>query len=363
MPHKLPAVPRLGTVRKRLQAVFTEGVNHRNYCVRDAAARTIWVMAYAAAVEGTERWIRPSMVTDMDDRQAAKLDDQSREQWYRRALAATKKRSAKPWFAPNSREQIRDETLRLGLIPNGAVIERKGLATTSAAPRYALGGAFAALFDEDLSGATLDKVIETWRQAHLSKAALARIALIRKGVGGDKGNVLVTYPNGHTRTLAPGPSSIISKAVIEEFAPRYLEQPAVLWLSESASKVRETDRELAAALNLKIDPARDLPDMILIDLGRSGAEVLVVFVEIVATDGPITEARKTALTQIALGAGFELPNLAFLTAFQARGVAAFRRTIPDLALGSFIWFMAEPEVLMVLRNGKPVRLSALRQQL
>ena len=328
--------------------------------MRDVAVRTVWVMLYAGAVEGLDRWVRPSMVTDMSDRQAALLTDPGREKWYARATSPDKRRPAGAWFAPNSREQIRDETIRLGLVPTGAGIERRGVPTTSPRPKYALAADFAALFDEKLSGASPKEAIDSWRSAHLTKAALARIALIKRGAVRDTASVLVTYPNGHTRKLAPGPSSILSRAVIEEFGPRFLEDPAVLFLSESASKVREYDRDLANALGLKIDPATNLPDVVLADLGKSATEVLVVFVEVVATDGPINETRKSALLQIARNAGLEERNVTFLTVFNDRGSAAFKKTVADLAWGSFTWFMAEPDNLMILRNGKPVRLSGLR---
>ena len=222
MAGSLPAVPRLTTIARRLERIFPEGVSHRSYCVRDVAARTIWVMFYAGAVEGQDRWLRPSMVTDMSDRQAAMKASDEREEWYVRASSSDKNRPKKAWFAPNSREQIRDETLRLGLIPTGAVVERRGLATTSPLPKYALARDFAPLFDEALTGDDLKLAIERWGSVHLSPAALARIALIKKGVGAGDDKVVVKYPNGHARSLAPGPSSVLSKAVIEEFAPRYL---------------------------------------------------------------------------------------------------------------------------------------------
>ena len=46
-----------------------------------------------------------------------------------------------------TREPIRDETLREGLVATGAVTERTDLATTSSKPRYASKANFAALFD------------------------------------------------------------------------------------------------------------------------------------------------------------------------------------------------------------------------
>ena len=86
---------------------------------------------------------------------------------------------------------------------------------------------------------------------------------------------------------------MISKAVVEEFAPRFLEKPAVIWLSESRNKVVKQDDDLAKAIGLTIEPDRNLPDLICADLGP--AQPLLVFVEVVASDGPISEARRNAL--------------------------------------------------------------------
>jgi hypothetical protein len=73
---------------------------------------------------------------------------------------------------------------------------------------------------------------------------------MRAGAVASESGVLVTFPNNETRRLAPGPSSIITQAVIEVFAKDFLEYPAVLWLSESGNKVVARDDEIAAAIGL-----------------------------------------------------------------------------------------------------------------
>ena len=178
------------------------------------------------------------------------------------------------------------------LVRLGAVKERQGLPTTSPRPRHALAPDFAALFHPDLPDEPLQAQIARWQEANLSPGALARIALIRRGAVAREGRVLVTFPNDETRDMEPGPSSVISKAVVEEFAARFLEQPGVIWLSESRNQVVARDDGLAQAIGLAIDPGRNLPDLILVDLGP--AEPLLIFVEVVATDGPVNEARQAA---------------------------------------------------------------------
>jgi len=152
--------------------------------------------------------------------------------------------------------------------------------------------------------------------------------------------------------MAPGPSSVISKAVIEEFAHRFLRTPAVLWVSESSAKIVARDDEMASRLKLKIAADRNLPDIVLVDLGdnRSGG-VLLVFVEVVASDGLVTPARQEALLKIATDAGFQSQRVAFVTAYVDRSHAAFKKTISELAWRSIAWFAAEPEHIMALHDG------------
>lgn len=356
---RLPSVPKLELILERLPMIFPEGTENRNYVIREMAAKTLYVMFYAGAVNGLDRWIRPSQVTDMGSIQAELTDEVSRNNWVATTLSSKKTRPIDAWYAANSREPIRDETIRSGFIPCNAIVERKGIPTTSSKPKYCLDRAFAALFDENLNDDVLNAVINSWQDSHLNKAALTRIRLMRSGAAIAEDAVVVTFPNGEKRTLAPGPSSVIAKAVIEVFAPKFLKTPTVLWLSESGNKVVARDEGLAQALGLNIDASKALPDIILIDLGveSAGTDMLVIFTEVVATDGPINRERKITLTKLALEAGFSEKNLAFLTAFMDRGGAPFKKAISELAWGSYAWFASEPENIIDLRDGKPVKLS------
>lgn len=49
----LPAYIDRATIHRRLQVIFPEGVPQRTYCVREAAASTVFTMLYVGAVEGT----------------------------------------------------------------------------------------------------------------------------------------------------------------------------------------------------------------------------------------------------------------------------------------------------------------------
>ncbi len=354
----LPPLLDVPEIQRRLLQIFPEGTPQRNYCTREMAARTVFVMLYIGAIEGTGIWMAPKHVYRMGTGQSARRSDQERQAY----IAAVDKRGSDlpvdRWFQDNTREPIRDETLRDGLVRVGAVVTRSGLATTSSKGRYALQSTLSSLFDPALRDEPLATAIASWQDQHLSAGALARIRLQQRSAAAAQSRVLVTLPNGESRQMEAGPSSVITKAVIEVFAPRFLKDPAALWISESGNKVIQRDDELAQALGLRIETDRLLPDTILVDLAPS--EPLIVFVEAVATAGEITEARRSGFLELITAAGFKVSQIAFVTAFEDRNSGAFKRAISNLAWGSFAWCLSEPEHLIALDGTVPggIRLLA-----
>lgn len=347
----LPPLLSVEEIHQRLQAIFPEGSPNRNNCAWEIAAKTVFVMLYVGAVEGEDVWIRPDQVTRMTNDQAGRASEQERLDWRRESLKSNKGEIPGRWYAVNTRESIRDDTIRSGFVANGVVVEREGLPTTSPAPRYALKRSFTDLFDPALLGHNFEKAVANWQADNLSAGALARVTLVRKGAIDDGDHILVNFPGGETRRMAPGPSSVISKAVIEIFAQRFLSIPGVVFLSESRNKVVTRDDDLARSIGLHIKAEKNLPDIILVDLGPK--HPLLVFTEVVATDGPITEQRKKALSELATNAGFPSEHVVFVTAYLDRSEAAYKKTIDSLAWGAFVWFASEPNNLIRLYQGKP----------
>ena len=139
------------------------------------------------------------------------------------------------------------------------------------------------------------------------------------------------------------------KAVLEEFAPRFLTNPAVILVSESGNEVVSRDDELATSIGLNIPADSYLPDILLVDLGP--AEPLEIFVEVVATDGPISPTRKEAFLAITRAAKFDDAQVVFVNAFLDRTQSPFKKAVSDLAWQSFAWFAAEPDHIMFLKEG------------
>lgn len=336
-------------IAERLPLIFPEGTPNRTYCIRELSASTVFAALYIGAVEGAGIFLGPVHVYRMTTEQAAKPEAAERQAYAANILKKNSHIPGTRWYADNTREPIRDETLRDGLVAIGAVLRREDLPTTSGLPRYALKADFAALFDPDLIDEALKQSIDDFQIRHLSKSALARVSIMLSGAAGRASGVLVTFPNGETRQLAPGSSSVIAQAVIEVFASTYLDQPAVIWLSESGNKIVMRDDRIANAIGLKIDASANLPDLILADLGPE--EPLIVFVEVVATDGAITPRRQEAIFDLTDPAGFKRSQVAFLTAYHDRQSAGFKKTVAQLGWGSYAWFVSEPQNIVVLRSG------------
>lgn len=337
-------------VRNRLEIIFPQGLTNRNYLTREMSAKSIFVLLYIDAVEGRNVWLRPNQITRMTDLQAALVDDESRKKWDKYSTSRVYSYNPGQWYADNTREPIRDETLRDGLVECGCVIVNPKIPTTSPKGRYALTEAFSELFNPAIDNDSFEGIAHSWREKYLSQSALARLRLLKHAVT-DTSNkmILAHFPNGETRQLAPGKSSLISKAVIEEFSKHFLETPVVLWLSESANKEHRRDKQLAEDLGLKIEADRYLPDLILVDIAAK-EEPLFVFIEVVATDGPITEKRKEALQKIVTDAGYKKEQCTFITAYSDRGQVAFKKTFSTLAWKSFAWCASEPKNIIGLHT-------------
>ncbi|HEX6010605.1 MAG TPA: BsuBI/PstI family type II restriction endonuclease [Geminicoccaceae bacterium] len=333
-------------MRRRLELIFAEGYPDRNNVVRDLAAATTFAFLYVGAVDGAGRHLAPRHVFRMTDERAARRAESDRDAYFQasRTRAAPIPPGEKRWYEDNTREPIRDETIR-GLRNAGAIGELP-LETTSSLPRYYLASDFAALFDPGLEEQALEEAIERWRAAHIDERARRRMHLLRRTAAAAQGRVTVALPTGEVRLLGVGKSAALTKAVVERFAPRFLREPVVVWISESGHKVYDREEALTRALGLDIDVGQLVPDVILAEAGVDPE--LVIFVEVVISDGPVTGPRRDELQALASRAGYRTDQLVFGTVYLDRSAGPLKRNLPALATGSFVWCAAEEDTLIVI---------------
>ncbi len=332
-----------------MRAIFPEGVPAREYILRLNTCRTIFAALYVGAVEGAGRWLAPRLVYRMRDDIANDADPASRSRYYEKVPPSREG----GWYADNSREGSRDEGVRRGLIPLNAMVVLPGVPPTSSLGRYALSRDFAALLSPSLAVDEFEKTAREWRVRYLSPAALARASLLQDR---DAASIEVVHPGGGTTILPAGESHWMTKRVVEDFAARFLVTPRVVWISDSKNKLF-SDNTLARILKIDIDAAKVLPDVILVDLdppGRKG-ELLMVFVEVVSTDGPVDELRRGQLIDLLRSSprGYRDEDAAFVTVYADRGSRAASKAMRELAWNTFAWFVSEPEHIVHFQTGHP----------
>ena len=338
--------------QERLRRVFPEQVTHRGRLTNQLAASAVFVSLYVGSVAGARK-VRPSMVLWMCDAAARRTRITERREWYEAALRGKRSLSEllrtwgvqhQPWYGDNTREPLRDETFRTWA-EYGALLRDETVPTTSPVPQWSLADDFASLFRTRLRGDELERAISRWQENHLGAAGLARVAIARQ-LAGPGAQVVVDLPGGGRRTLAPGGSSLIVKGVIERLAPRLLERPGVLFISESREHVDVVDDRLLRRLGIEIDAARVLPDALLFDAGPG----VFWLVEAAYTAGASDEARKAALVEWAVSQNLDPAACRYLSAFVSRTAQPFRRLVSSLAWGTHVWFLDEPENVIRLEE-------------
>lgn len=344
----LPKLPLLTEISARLAVIFPETFPDRAILVGEMASRFAFVSLYGGFIEGTGRYLRPSTVINFSHEQAVRSTDAERQTWIGSCQTPGFAPFGKPWYAPNSRETLRDDLIRNRAIPMGIVRKREGMAITSPAPIYSLAAPFARLLDPELRGEDLDAAIVAWQERYLDAMTLKRAALLASGVKAKTGQVNITLPTtGKTLRLGSGEAATITKAVCEVLAVRMFEQPVIVHVSHSDKKTFKELEGEAEAVGIKIDPSAELPDIVMVDIA-SDYGMVVCFVEVVHSDGPITELRKQALLKIAADAGIAPQHVRMVTAFDDRNSPAFKKRVSELARESSVWFRTEPELLLRL---------------
>ncbi|MFJ4861421.1 BsuBI/PstI family type II restriction endonuclease [Streptomyces sp. NPDC088748] len=348
--HLPPLLESREAYLERLGLILPQSITGVTATANPAASATVFVAMYVGAIGG-QRPIRPSTVTWMSDAVAGRREEAQRRAYYTAAMRGEKYvtelclgaeiKRGKIWYANNSREPVRDESID-ALIKHGAIQVRTEIATTSPRPRYTLEPGFAALLAPSLSGSELEDAITEWRSTHLTPTGRRRASLLRDpALSSD--SIEVQLPGAGTRTLHPGASSWILKGVVEKFAASLVE-PNVLFISQPGEKVNLLDGKALKDMGLEVDQATLLPDCLMADLAPSRDEFW--FIEVVASDGPVTEERRQALIDWATAHGLEAEKCRFLTAFESRTASEAKKSLPVLAHGSYAWFANEPDGLL-----------------
>jgi type II restriction enzyme len=234
-------------------------------------------------------------------------------------------------YADNTRETVRRQVLHqlvlAGLADHNPF--EPDLATNSPRTHYAISEAALNAFK---TFGTSD-----WEAAvakFLSRrAALIEIVQRRRS----KRLIPVRFPDGKLVRLSPGTHNKLQKAIVEQFASRFAEDPKLLYLGDTAKKNLYVHAEALKTLHFPITEHDKLPDVVIYDEKRNW----VFLIEAVTSHGPMSYKRVLELELMlpACPAG-----LIFVSAFP--DMTEFRRHSSKIAWDTEVWIAELPEHLI-----------------
>ena len=137
--------------------------------------------------------------------------------------------------------------------------------------------------------------------------------------------------------------SNLIRAIIEEFASRFVPGNTLVHVGDTADKRICFDHDRLTALDVKIDSHRKMPDVVLHDPDRNS----LVVVEAITGHGPIDNKRYAEVTELFAKTGV---GIAYVSAFPSRTAVAPH--LRNIALHTAVWVADEPSHMIHLDDGR-----------
>ncbi len=133
--------------------------------------------------------------------------------------------------------------------------------------------------------------------------------------------------------LGGGGLNAVTRAVLEEFRPRFFPQSRLVWVTENSETACHICEEGLAALQLEFAPRHQFPNIVLHDVMCG----LVVLIDVAGIRGPMNASRRKRLKEILGGRG---PGLILVSAFESR--QELQILLREIPWGTSAWFADEP---------------------
>lgn len=137
--------------------------------------------------------------------------------------------------------------------------------------------------------------------------------------------------------LSPGAHSELIKAIVEEFAPRFVPGSQLVYAGDTGEKWGYFDKELLADIGLKIGSHGKMPDVVLFD----GERNWLILVESVTSHGPVDGKRFDELKKLF---ALSKAGLVYVSAFPDR--ATMKKYLPEIAWETEVWIAEAPSHLI-----------------
>lgn len=147
----------------------------------------------------------------------------------------------------------------------------------------------------------------------------------------------VQLATGEIMKISPGAHSELIKAIIEEFAPRFVPGGLLVYAGDTGEKWGHFDEKLLTKIGVEVDSHGKMPDVILYYPKREW----LLLIESVTSHGPVDGKRHAELAHL-----FKKSNagLVYVTAFPSRAVMA--RYLSAIAWETEVWCAEAPSHLI-----------------
>lgn len=147
----------------------------------------------------------------------------------------------------------------------------------------------------------------------------------------------VKLATGETIRLSPGGHSELIKAIIEEFAERFVPGGVLIYAGDTGEKWGYFDKACLAGIGVKVDDHGKMPDVVLYYPEKKW----LILCESVTSHGPVDGKRHAELARLFAGSK---AGLVFVTAFPSRAV--MMRYLREIAWETEVWVADAPTHLI-----------------
>lgn len=234
-------------------------------------------------------------------------------------------------YAPNTREAFRRQTIHQFVAANLALYNPDDPGRAVNSPKAAYQIAPDALI---LMQAVGTEEYPSLLQLYLEdkETLVARYAAER-----DLLRLPVEIGEGKSISLSAGEHSALIKALVEEFASRFVPGARLVYVGDTGDKAGYFDDALLAELGVVVNKRGKMPDAVFYDVKRNW----LVLAEAVTSHGPVDGKRRHELKALF---GGSKAGLVYVTAFPTRAVMA--RYLGEVAWETEVWVADAPTHLV-----------------
>jgi len=234
-------------------------------------------------------------------------------------------------YAPNTRETFRRQTMHQFVYAGIAIPNPDEPDRPINSPKWCY----------QIEETVLD-LVRTWRSdewADNLKTYLAGVTTLRDRYARRRTMQMipVTLPDGQAIELTPGDHNILTKAIVEQFAPRYAPGGQVIYIGDTGDKWACFDEKSLQELGVTVDAHGKMPDVVI----YHEANNWLLLIEAVTSHGPVDAKRREELTDLFAGAK---PSLIYVTAFLTR--ADMTTYLGDISWETDVWIVDSPTHLI-----------------